>query len=264
MADALVSLLNRFGYQPIFLPRPGVVPPDVYTLERAQPGGKTRLVRRGALARYVRGLPALSPRSGGFPDIEHVQTSGKKGSAAASFLERALRCIGIESAPKLDLSFAGQTEMRFSLSEVTLQSVDPADLDAPLQGFKPEGISTEAIEEGWVHIAYEYAYAKRLVLERADKRELTAGVAGNLSHYIDLGLKGQFTTEGSTRIVFESSGTERAAFAYKAGYLQRAGSKWFFHPESVNLRSGEAPTQGGYVPARGVVLLAEPEAPTEP
>jgi hypothetical protein len=108
MADALVALLNGYGYQPIFLPRTGLKPPDLYTYIRRQ----GHLIRRGSLLRYLPDHPTLEPLNGKLANIEHKQTSGKDIGAAVSFLESALRCIGIENVPKLDLRFTGGIHLR--------------------------------------------------------------------------------------------------------------------------------------------------------
>ena len=44
MADQLVKLLNQYRYQPVFLPRTGLLPPELYNFV------KPSLKRRGPLA----------------------------------------------------------------------------------------------------------------------------------------------------------------------------------------------------------------------
>lgn len=127
MADALVKLLNSLGYMPVFLPRTGLVPPELYNLVDG------RLVRRGPLVKYLGSMHLRPNTPGKMTDIEHKETSGKNIKAAVSFLEGALRCIGITSAPKLDLSFAGGTAFIFSFSGVTYEATNPSDLDFVLK-----------------------------------------------------------------------------------------------------------------------------------
>ena len=55
MADALVRTLNAMGYQPVFLPRSGVQPPELYHYLRDQ----RRLVRIGSLAGALPAAAAL-------------------------------------------------------------------------------------------------------------------------------------------------------------------------------------------------------------
>src|SRR5262249_45640441 len=127
MADALVELLNSLGYQPVFLPRTGVVPPELYNLANG------RLVRRGPLKDYPPAAAGLVAKDGQLPDIAHRQTTKKQLKGAVAFLERALHCLGIASVPKLDLSFTRSTELVFAFAEVTYKSVDPSQLDPVLK-----------------------------------------------------------------------------------------------------------------------------------
>src|SRR5687767_4771808 len=114
MADALVELLNSLGYQPVFLPRTGLEPPELYNFIE---DGR-RLLRRGPLQAYLPPGLVLPVTHGDLADIEHTQTSGKRMKAAAGFLERALRCIGITDIPRLDLSFTDARSFTFSLTGV--------------------------------------------------------------------------------------------------------------------------------------------------
>jgi hypothetical protein len=74
--------------------------------------------------------------------------------------------------------------------------------------------------------------------------------------YINLGGKGKVEWQSETTISFSGSSSESAAFAYKAGRLQRIESAWTFEPEVI--AKGIAPDS--YIPARGVVLKSEYES----
>src|ERR1043166_4916861 len=127
MSDALVTMLNSYGYQPVFLPRTGVVPPELYNF------ANKRLVRQGELARFFKKPVTFTPSKGRLGDLQGKVTSSKNFSAALGFLQKALQALGISGMPKIDLSFTGSKEFVFSFSEVTYQSVDPAVLDGILQ-----------------------------------------------------------------------------------------------------------------------------------
>jgi hypothetical protein len=104
--DDLVRQLNKLGYQPVFLPRTNIEPPELYTYS-PQLG---RLVRRGPLRDDAKEAAALEVSTGKLGDIAYKYTSSKKAKAAASFLENALKSIGIDSIPNLELGFAGYGE----------------------------------------------------------------------------------------------------------------------------------------------------------
>ena len=254
MADALVRELNRLGYQPVFLPRTGVSPPELYNYERAN----QRLVRRGALARYLPSVAELEPTTGQLADINYKYTSSKKLDAAVSFLENALRCIGISAVPKLDLGFTGARELSFSFAKVTYASVDPAELDPLLRGMMTDGIPTSYVEAGLIHVAYEYAYAPELLLSRADRRSFTAGISGDIGNYVDLGVAGSVSLASESTLSFKSTGSVGAAFAYKAAKLAREGSGWALFPEVV-VKRGLLEERTAFVPQPAVVLSTESE-----
>ncbi len=254
MADALVKLLNSFGYQPVFMPKTGIAPPEIYNFANG------RLIRRGHLSQYLaKGIALPQNRRGKLGDIEYKETSGKKLSAATSFLENALKCIGVTSPPKIDLSFAGGSDFVFSFSDVTYEGVDPAELDVVLNNLSTGAIPQEYVEGGRLHIAYEYAYANTLLMRRADKERFETNVAGvQIEAFINVGASGVVESQSETTVSFKNSSANdngAAAFAYKAGQLKLNDGKWAFFPEEIMtgfLGEGDA-----YLPARGIVLKVQ-------
>jgi hypothetical protein len=245
MADALVELLNSLGYQPVFLPRTGVTPPELYNYVDG------RLVRRGPLRDYLPAAAELQPTRGTLADISHRQCTGKKTKAAVAFLEKALKCLGIPAVPKIDLSFARQSEIAFSFADVSYRAVDPSRLDHVLRGIDLGAIPQAYAEDG-LHVAYEYAYASRLLMIRADGHAFDATLLGSLGNYLDLGPSGQVAVQDSTTISFTSDAAGTVAFAYKAGRLERAADRWEFFPEEVTRGLEDAPAP--YVAEAGRVL----------
>lgn len=215
--DALVKVLNEYGYNPILLPRSGLEPPEIYIYDI------DRLRRWGRLASAV--PPGTLPTqlySGSASDITHKQTSRKGMSAAASFLEEALKVLGVGGAPRLDLSFTRNREVTFSFAGVTYLGLDPADIGAALRkGFDPGGLDRHDIDNGNVYIAYEYAYADSVDMTIADGVE--AGIdlqAIKLEGFVDLGGKAEFAATSSTTLKFTKPGA-KAVFASKVGVVQR-------------------------------------------
>jgi hypothetical protein len=251
MADELVRELNRLGYLPVFLPRTNVDPPELYNYARGAAG----LIRRGPLSKYAPQVKDLKFRDGSLGDIEYKYTSTKKLDAAVSFLENALRAIGIDSVPKIDLGFTGSTDFSFSFTKVTYRSVDPADLDGVIRTISTEGIPKAYVDAGNLHIAYEYAYSKELLMSRGDRKEFTHDISGKVDAYLNLGVKGSASVASSTTISFKSN-ADAAAFAYKAGRLQREDGAWVFYPEEIK-RSGLTEEKQIYLPQRGIVLTAQ-------
>jgi hypothetical protein len=218
MSDALVKLLNSYGYQPVFLPRTGVAPPELYNF------ADHKLIRRGALATYIKGSVVFQPTTGRLSSIEGRITSGKKVGAAVGFLKNALAVLGLGSLPKIDLSFAGSHDFVFSFVNVTYQSIEPAVLDPIIQGLTmPLAIPDEYVSAGAMHIAYEYVYASTLTMSRLDGKTFSGDVSGGIGNYIDLGLSGKVQVTGNSTVSFSAKDDNVAAFAYKAGRLQKKG-----------------------------------------
>jgi len=250
MPDFLVKTLNAIGYQPVLLPRTGVVPPELYSF------AQHRLIRHGSLKNYLANISLPTPSRGELSDIEAKQTSGKKFGAAADFLKSALAVLGIASVPKLDLSFAGSGEFVFSFTNVTFESVDPADLEPLLPHLSiPPAISDDVVALGQLHIAYEYAYSDTLRMSRADSSAFATDIGGKVGDFIDVSGSATVEVQGNRVISFSSTTGERAAFAYKAGQVLKQEERWIFQPETV-MRDGLDKPQD-YVPARGVVLRVE-------
>ena len=227
--DALVQLLNREGYQPVVLPRTNVEPPEMYTYADG------RLIRRGPLKDYLASgatIPRL--RRGRLDDLQHKESSRKRVGAAASFLGDALRCIGVTSTPRLDLSFAKGRQLAFSLTGVTYAAVDSSRIDHLLQGMDTGAIPAEYIAAGQLHIAYDYAYARNLVMRVVESSKMAINLkALQVEQLIDVGAEAVVKVEDETTISFTSGGGKPAAFAYKVGRLERTGETWEFYPEEV-------------------------------
>jgi hypothetical protein len=250
MSDVLVRALNGLGYQPVFLPRTGLEPPEIYHLS------KKGLVRHGPLADCLPPGTSFKHTTGALGDIEYKYTSAKSHSGACTFLGNALRCIGISSIPKIDLSFSGTNELSFAFSGVTYDSVDPTKIGPLLVDFRAAAIPMDYVESGLLHIAYEYAFAKSVLLSRSDNREFAEDISGRVGEFIDLGTRGKVRVESRTTLSFAGAGGDVAAFAYKAGRLEKTGERWTFRPEDVQ-RGAPAGSERPWLAAPGVVLSVD-------
>ena len=255
--DALVKLLNGIGYQPVMLPRTGLTPPEMYVYKNE------KLIRRGPLLNYLppgSTIPEL--QRGSLESIQHHQTDKKSLGVAASFLGDALKCIGITSAPKLDLSFAKGRDITFSFDNVTYVALDPAKIDHMLSSLDTGAIPPEDIKAGYLHIAYDYAFAGSLSMRAAgDGAASFNAKAVQIGTYIDLGAQGKVEATDETTISFASKDGTAAAFAYKIGRLEKRGKKWFFFPEEESGESflADEHEKEPYLLERGVVLRVEEE-----
>jgi hypothetical protein len=245
--DQLVRELNRLGYQPVFLPRTNIEPPELYSYS-PKAGG---LVRRGPLKDHLADAADLAVETGHLGNISYSYTSTKKAKAATSFLQESLKCIGIDAIPKIELGFTGSQDFSFAFTDVTYHKVDSTKIEKIVQGISTTGIPKELIDEKRLHIAFEYAYANELLMSRGDMKDFSENISGKVGDFIDVGVKGSVELKSKSTISFKGKGKQRAAFAYKAGYLSREDDQWEFHTEEIH-RAAEPVSL--WVPQPGVVL----------
>jgi hypothetical protein len=258
MADKLVRVLNGLGYQAVFLPKSGVSPPELWSFRRGNDEAGARLVRLGRLAAVLPAAAALQPTEGDLGDINAQYGTQKKFGAAVGFLNEALACIGVTAVPKIDLGFTGATEFAFAFTGVRYQAIDPLEL-MPLFGqLQTENLPKAYVDEGLLHVVYEYAYADELLLARGDRREFDLDISGKVGEFIDLGGKGSVSVTSKSAISFKGQPGARAAFAYKAGRLVRERGRWTFLPEEV-LTRGLVEERRPFVPQPAVALHAVDE-----
>jgi hypothetical protein len=254
-----MRLLNAEGYQPVLTPRTNVEPPELYVFNGE------KLIRRGPLADYMPGSKLPELRRGLLEDIQQTLTTSKTTKAAASFLTDALRCIGVVGAPKLDLSFAQNRTLAFSFTGVSYASFDPSLVDQLLDRLQTGAIPEEQIDDGELHIAFEYAYADTLLMRETVSTDAGTGFqAVKIEQFIDVGGQARVSVQSDTTISFRANSGLPAAFACKLGRIKRRGSAWRFFPEEV-MGAGLAANEGGarpYLVYRGAILEIEdaPEA----
>ena len=128
----------------------------------------------------------------------------------------------------------------------------------------PLAIPDEYIAAGALHIAYEYAYASTLSMSRQDSKAFSSDVSGSIGQYINLGVNGKVNVTGNKTVSFSTTDQKPAAFAYKAGRLEKKGVRWIFEPEIVmrGKEAGAPESTQPYLPAHGVVLAVEMMAAT--
>lgn len=253
--DSLTRILNARRFEPLLMPRTNLLAPDVWVYDNDS------LVWWGPLEDFVpAGSLPTEMDSGELPDLNHVETSHKGASAAGSFLRQALACIGVSSAPKLDLSFGRGRDIAFSFTEITTRGIAPGRLGRALTQFAPGIIPREQVAAGMVHVAYEYAYARTLNMRFADSASASLDLkALQIDGFIDLGGKADIKVSSETTMSFKGKGAP-AAFAFKVGQLVRERGKWAFHATEIlgqGATADESATAEPYLLRPGAVLVGQ-------
>ncbi|MBV8152795.1 MAG: hypothetical protein JOY98_00120 [Candidatus Eremiobacteraeota bacterium] len=182
--------------------------------------------------------------------IKGVHSSRKSGGGSIDFLSRALACIGVPVLPKTKIGIDLGQSILFSFDGITSKGVDASKITKVVTSLNLKTIPSKQLENGDVHIAYEYLYAKKLLMARADSGWFTGDVAGKIGKWVNLGsAKVDVQVQNQTAISFEVSGRQPApAFAYKAGQLLPENGALTFRVEVV--KAGPAGESLPYIPNR--------------
>jgi hypothetical protein len=257
MADRLVRWLNERGYQPVLLPETRMEPPDLYVYQQH------RLRYWDQLKKYLpAGAPLPAAKDSQLSDIHLVQTTQKTLDGTLGFIGNALRKLGIESGPNMDLSFAGTGELTFSIVGVTCKEVSLAEITELVKILKQELLPQDYLRSGVLHIAYKYAYAQKLEMKRADGGKFYGNITGiQVEELMKIKASGSVEVKNGDSLVFDSNGKESVAFAYKAARLRSAGDGFDVLPEDMkHLTGGDENILSEsqfYLPAPEVVLKVE-------
>jgi hypothetical protein len=186
-----------------------------------------------------------------------MTTANMAVGAAGSFLERALRVIGVDGSPKLDLSFAAKHKLHFAFSDVTWSGVDPVDILAALDHADFGSLPQYQVEGDMLLVAYEYAYARRLVMSVAGDR--SSGIdlqAVKLESFIELGVKARVEATSCTTLSFSAHPKKAPiAFAFKSGQVRQDRGRYTFDVTPFHFAPGAPPAPQPYI--RGAVLTVE-------
>ncbi len=252
--DPLTKMLNARGLQPLAMPQTTLVAPEVWVFDN------TSLVRWGPLASFVTAGSLPTPlEETGMPDLERAETSHKGMSAAGSFLDTALRCIGVTSAPRLDLSFAKGCNILFRFRGITTRGLAPASLGQALSSFAPGIIPSQQVAAGMVQIAYAYAYAETLDMRIATSESASLDLkALQIDTFIDVGGKADVSASDKTTLSFRAK-TQPVAFACKVGGLTKKRGKWELKvTETLGFQATANEAEATpYLLRRGAVLLGQ-------
>ena len=252
MTDALVAALNRAGFQPVFMPYTNILPPELYNFARRPTG--PRLVRRGPLSAYLARPVRFTVARSELPDVTHVSTTRKDLRASVDFLRQCLLCLGITAVPRMDLTFAGTESLLFRLKDVHSMRVDPAEIDKAITRLNTDAIPQNYVDHGFLHIGYEYAFARSITIHRADGRAFASSVNLDVASFIDTSGGVSVVRSSAETITISATADQPVpAFAYKAGRLQR-DDRWYFYPNEIR-RDGSEPLP--YLIRRGSVLFVE-------
>lgn len=256
MPDALVSYLNKLGYQPAFIGRTGLMPPEIYGMN------DDRLMRHGPLSDYVerRGLQPFPVEDSSAPDFSGVYTSGKKFAATLRFLESALRCLGVSFAPGFSLSCLKDTRLTFSFSGVTARSASPGHIVRTLDFLDP---ALARMDEAGIelHIVYEYLYAERLLVSTRSTSSRKVAGSLDIEAFSELNTDARLVRDDEATISFSHPQSARVAFAYRAGWLRLCGARWEFLPNVVVGHTAGDEKIGPYMPCDGRVPWVEDASP---
>ncbi|MEC4682532.1 MAG: hypothetical protein VST70_02470 [Nitrospirota bacterium] len=117
-------------------------------------------------------------------------------------------------------------------------------------------LSPQDVEDGNLHVAYNYAYAESLEMRSDDGGEIKAKLSGGkIEDVYEVGAKADMKVKKADELIFKRKGGVRIAFAYKCGRLIRSKGSFLLHAGDVKHFTGSM--TGGYVPFPGVSVTIE-------
>ncbi|WP_068019379.1 hypothetical protein [Rhodoplanes sp. Z2-YC6860] len=174
--DGFVNFLNSKGFQPILLPKGGVLPPYIYILGA-----------EGSSLFQFGSLNSVLPKKLGYTKnvtspFGKSNISSKGGNLSVGFFKQLLEWFHLGQA-QLDAggSIEGNTEYRFD--GVTTRLAEPIKILAALNdaGIAPAKFGEKILAEGKIYVAYEVLYATtvKLIKGGAIKGDFKIEVSAN-------------------------------------------------------------------------------------
>lgn len=217
LQDPLFKLLNKRGYLPILMPRSGVWPPTVYSLEGDQ------LVLKAPLKDYFNegsdALAKLRSTPAAAPDLAKVIGAQRAGKATLNLLDQILQFFNLSGGVQAKLSGRQDEGLDVSFTDVRVRTVPPDVILRVIQDLPSETFNKEEVGLGKVHIAYEYLYAHKLSVFAGGRAEVHADVGVGVDKAA--GISGGYGSASKDKESMTAGGTEPLAIALKVGALQR-------------------------------------------
>lgn len=249
--DPLIRFLNKHGYMPIVVPRGGLLPPTVYTLE------DDRYVLIRSLVTLLDGHADLARKLETQPlpaaDLERELQSKRGGEVSIGFLGKILAMLGLGGNPKIKAALNAGDDTRFEFEGVQIRSVEPGLVLEIVNQLPPDTLERAGLAGGKLHIAYEYLYARKVAIGAGDRIKGGFKAGADVAEVAKVGV----SIEGNrTRAELASyNGKEPVAFAFKVGKLtRRAGRfdfKWQAEPGMAFAPDEDGPKP--YLPRSGQV-----------
>jgi hypothetical protein len=241
--DPLIKYLNQRGYMPIVLPRGGLMPPTLYSLE----GNRYVLIR--SLASLVDKRAdlkrVLQTTAWPTPELEKEIAALHAGKASIGFLGKILARLGIGGDPRIEAALDAGDDTRFKFEGVELRSVEPGLVLDVIRKLPQADFGDAALASHKLHIAYEYLYARKVSIGTGDVLDGSFKAGGKIAEVAEIGVSVQGKR---TRAELTSyNGGEPVAFAFKVGRLLRSKGAYGFEWQ-VQPGFGLAPEEEGPKP----------------
>jgi hypothetical protein len=237
LEDPFMLYMNSKGYMPIILPKGGVTPPVVMTLQDGHYTDTRELAELLAARKLsTEGLNAGFQPAAGF---EKELANNQSGKVSVGLFGSILSKLGLGGDPTIKAHADHGDKTKFQFQDVYVKGTLPGVIRDRIRDLQPEDFDEADLKNGKVYVAYQYVYAKKLIVGTGNNMaagfEAKAQIEGTAN--IELSASGN-----SVRIdVTAYNGNEPLAFGFKAGQLTRPGGKYHFDwnmPKGVNLRFG--------------------------
>jgi hypothetical protein len=251
--DPSLTMLAKYGYNVVRLPRTGIEPLDVFGRDAngIEPLGRLPTIWENA-------GPVPAAQDGNVAaEIKTVKTAALKASIGVRVLEEILTGLGA-SVPKVDLAYSRKKSITFSFGGIQIAKVDPFDVgkylkEGDLQSGNPwvaryffeddaeAFVITEVLKSDAVTVAAESAAGASVGV---DIKALEGAVGGGVSVEPNNAEKSEVTYKGKP--------PRHLTFGFKAFRISYHNGVW--KVAGVDPNKGETYLDAEDTPAEGVLL----------
>ena len=232
--DPFMRFMNGKGYMPIVHPKSGVSPPVVLTLKGDQYFDTREIVE--LLTSRKLSTDGLVVDYQAAADFEKDLSNNQSGKVSIGFLGNILSKLGIGGDPKVAAHANHGDQTKYCFQGVSIKSVSPGLIRDRIHDLKPDDFDSDDLRNGNVYIAYQYVYAKKLIVGTGDN--LAAGFDASVDIHNAAKIE---VSAGGDRVRIDMAsfnGEEPVAFGFKAGQLSLKDGKYHFEwlmPPGVGL-----------------------------
>ena len=236
--DPFVIYMNGKGYMPIILPKGGVAPPMLLSLNEGRYSDTRELIE--LLASRNLQVDGLASDFKPAADFGKELTNNQKGKVKVGFLDGILSKLGLGADPTIEAHAGHGDQTKYQFQEVSVKKTLPGLIRDRIKNLQPDDFDETDLNKGRVYVAYEYVYAKKLVIGKGNN--VAAGFEAKAEIKKVANIEVSAGADGVRVDITAYNGNQPLAIGFRAGQLTRANGSYHFDwnmPVGKGLVAGE-------------------------